>query len=239
MKNKQTYFSILYGTISAESGIPTFRDADGLWEKYDIEKICNFQTWQDNYNLVHNFYNERRIQLGNVHPNLTHTTISNWENKYKVEHYAQNIDDLLERGGCKNVTHLHGFLTEMKCCSCGSVWDIGYTAWNKESFCNECKSQFKSIKPNVVFFGEHAPNYQFLMMGLLGMKEEDYLIIMGTSGTVLNINGFVKHYASRCKKILNNLTPSDDIDSSLFDHTFFMKSSEAVIEIEKILDKNL
>ena len=116
--------------ISAESGVPTFRDKDGLWEKHKIEDVCDISTWEANYDLVHKFYDQRREQLGTVYPNLAHSMIAYWQKKYHekalVRNITTNIDDLFERAGVTNTIHLHGYIPEVTCRICGKFSNIGY-----------------------------------------------------------------------------------------------------------------
>ena len=106
--------------ISAESGINTFRDTNGLWEKYSIEEICTENTWKQNFDAVHVFYNQRRIQLQKVKPNRAHEVVSMLKKMYGDNCYVitQNVDDLFERAGCEDVLHVHGELTKMECTAC-------------------------------------------------------------------------------------------------------------------------
>jgi len=126
MQNK---IIILSGAgISAPSGIQTFRDSDGLWENHAIEDVCHINSWVKNYDLVHKFYNQRRLQLANIKPNKIHHTIAMWQNKYGVDrviNMTQNVDNLFEKANTPKTLHLHGFLTQVKCNSCGLVKDIG------------------------------------------------------------------------------------------------------------------
>ncbi len=206
--------------ISAESGVKTFRDSNGLWENHRVEDVCYFNKWIENYDLVHRFYNARRIQLSEVIPNNTHVKIAQWEKDYTLEHYTQNVDDLCERAGSINITHLHGYLPDVKCVSCGKMQRIGYVESPK--YC--------------VFFWENAPQYEMLYTGMNSLKKGDLFIVIGTSGVVLPISRFAaKAKAIGCTTILNNLESNGDIRNTLFDYTLFLPSSQGVEEITKIL----
>lgn len=200
--------------ISAESGIQTFRGNDGLWDNHKISEICNINTWIQNYDKVHDFYNERRKLLGSVTPNRAHEMIATWSKKYDATVFTQNVDDLLEKAGCQNVIHLHGFLTEMVCQKCGKKTDIGYNSWTPDvalehhQHCNGTKKLF--IKPNVVFFHEMAPKYKILYDTLENLTSEDIFIVMGTSFQVIPIDAEL--FDTPCKKIL-----ADIVDNSQFD----------------------
>jgi NAD-dependent deacetylase len=223
--------------ISAESGISTFRDVNGLWDNHKIEEICNIQTYKKNKEAVFRFYNERRMQLESVEPNIIHTTMARMQTEFKkhnipVEIITQNIDDLLERAGCTNVLHVHGNLTKMNCKKCEYSWDIGYTETDVEELCPKCLKN-ENVKPSVIFFGEDAPRYREMKRILNSLTEEDILVVMGTMGNVVSINtyaGFVK-----CRKFLNNLERSIYINNNYFDYTYFEKGSSAILKIEKMI----
>ena len=107
--------------ISAESGINTFRDTNGLWENHSIKEICSEYTWKQNFEAVHSFYNQRRVQLSEVQPNNAHKVVATLKKQYGEDCYVitQNVDDLFERVGCKDVLHVHGELGKMECTACG------------------------------------------------------------------------------------------------------------------------
>jgi len=218
--------------LSAESGIPTFRDKNGLWENHRIEDVCNYHTWERNYDLVHHFYNERRILLGTVEPNAAHRQIARWEALYPTVILTQNIDDLLERAGCREVAHLHGFLTRMRCFACGRRWEIGYRRWEANDTCPGCGSRAR-VKPDVVFFGEAAPMYTYLYETLDSLTRDDVLLVVGTRGNVLPIDAIARSVPGT--KILNNLAPSEEIDERHFDHVFFEPATQAFPKIDGVL----
>src|ERR1035437_6705165 len=172
--------------ISQESGLPTFRDSNGLWENFKIEEVANIYTWKENAEKVHRFYNQRREDLKKVFPNKAHEKIASWEQQWNVDLFSQNIDDLLEKAGCQKVIKLHGNLKEMQCTACGNTWEIGYgrvEAGIDTCPKEKCRSK-RGVKPNVVFFGEIAPEYAKLHKSLREARKEDFLIVLGTSGVV-------------------------------------------------------
>ena len=146
--------------LSASSGISTFRDEDGLWEKHNIQEICSVGCLDWNYEATINFYNLRRNDIKDRVPNNAHKMIAKLKNKYpkRVEVITQNIDDLLEKADCKDVLHLHGFLKELRCMECEKIIDISYSLQDKSN--STCKSCGGKMRPNIVFFGEAAPKYE-------------------------------------------------------------------------------
>lgn len=218
--------------LSADSGISTFRGNDGTWDNHDLDVVCNFNTWERNFDAVHDFYNERRKMLRTVKPNPMHTLLTEFESKYEVYHFTQNIDDLLERAGCKNVIHVHGSLTKMSCEQCGEIWDIGYTAFDSGNHCPDCGSH-KKVKPAVVFFNENAPRYAYMWAKLSELKPDDVLIIIGTSGVVLPINDIVASVP--CRKVLNNLE-TGDIRLDNFDYVMLGRASEMAHEMRHVVE---
>lgn len=225
--------------LSAESGISTFRDSNGLWENHKIEEICNEATWKQNFEKVHFFYNQRRTQLADVEPNEAHKTIKRLFDKFGDDLIiaTQNVDDMLERTGIPrdNILHLHGFLTEMQCQACGNVWDISYSEFNTETDrCPKCSS-LKGVKPNIVFFGGNAPKYMNMYNNLNFLyADNSRLIVIGTNGNVVQIDELTKHIHPK-KKILNNLEKSEFIDDRNFGQVFYEPATTALLKIEEIL----
>lgn len=183
--------------LSAPSGLRTFRDSDGLWEEYDVMEVCSATGFRRNPKKVLDFYDMRRAQLGNVEPNHAHKVIAQLKKRYGKQLFVvtQNVDDLLERAGCDEVVHLHGFLPELRCLECGHICNIGYESI-KGKICPQCQS--KRLRHNIVMFEERAPEYATLDR-LLG--QTDMFISIGTSGQVLP----VWQYASMCEVSILNL----------------------------------
>lgn len=238
--NKEPKIVIFSGAgLSAESGISTFRDSNGLWENHKIEEICNEHTWKQNFSAVHNFYNGRRVQLASVEPNEAHKTIKRLHDKFGEDLIiiTQNVDDMLERAGIprENILHLHGFLTEMECTACGNIWDIGYDEFNIETDrCPKCSS-LKGVKPHIVFFNGSAPMYTYLYRTLEYLEHPlSKLIVIGTNGNVVPVDGFTEHI-HKSKKILNNLEKSDWINGDNFGQVFYEPATSALPKIEELL----
>jgi NAD-dependent deacetylase len=219
--------------LSAESGLKTFRDADGLWDGADVKVVCNFENWRRNHQLVHRFYSERRAAAAHVSPNGAHLAIARWQGRWPVHVLTQNIDGLLEAAGCTDVLHLHGRLIDMECHACGHRWEHGLRPWNPVSDrCPACGSQAE-VKPGVVFFGEPAPAYARLFAVLESLRKKDVLLVIGTSGYVLPVAQF--GYMNPGIGILNNLERSIHIPDAAFDHAFYRPATEAVVDIEEML----
>ncbi|WP_026838287.1 SIR2 family NAD-dependent protein deacylase [Gillisia sp. JM1] len=160
--------------ISAESGLKTFRDSDGLWEGHDIMEVASPEGWDRNTEKVLDFYNQRRKQLLKVAPNKAHKALVKLEAKYKVSIVTQNIDDLHERAGSSRVIHLHGELLKVR-----STFDHDLVMdWKNDVKIGDfCEHNFQ-LRPHVVWFGEPVP--MFPMAADL-VQNADILIIVGTS----------------------------------------------------------
>lgn len=168
--------------ISAESGIPTFRTGpNALWENHSIDEVCNIDTFPQNYALVHRFYNQRREQLAHVEPNAAHKAIAELQQQFpgRISLLTSNIDDLHERAGSPEVTHLHGFLPQIEDLNDGSLLDIGHTAFDFEAH------EAGRYKPNVVFFGELAPAYGPLNECFQSLGSTDLVVVVGSSEQVI------------------------------------------------------
>ena len=170
--------------VSAESGINTFRDADGLWEGHDVMEVASPMGWEKNQELVLDFYNKRRRQLKTVEPNPAHYALKDLEEKFDVQIITQNVDDLHEKAGSKNVTHLHGELKKVR-----STFDEDLVLdWegdlNKGDFCEHNHQ----LRPHVVWFGEAVPMMEKAMEET---SKADILIIIGTSMQVYPAAGLI------------------------------------------------
>lgn len=172
--------------ISAESGIKTFRDGDGLWENHRIEEVATYDAWLNNRDLVLEFYNQRRKQLLTCEPNDAHRQLVILEEKYNVQIITQNVDDLHERAGSKNVLHLHGELLKVRSTADERLvydWKIDLVNGDK------CEKQ-SQLRPHIVWFGEPVP-----MMDAAAKlaAKADIFIVIGTSLVVYPAAGLI-HY---------------------------------------------
>jgi NAD-dependent deacetylase len=228
--------------ISAESGISTFRDSGGLWEEYDIQDICSAGCLDWNYEQTVEFYDKRRFDIKDKLPNKAHKQISKLKEKYPddIAVITQNVDDLFEKAGCNDVLHLHGFLTQIRCMKCNYTEDIGYSKLkDKWDSCPKCKNK---LRPDIVFFGEQAPKYEKLYNEISNCK---MLIVIGTSGNVINLDMFLPSYNQKRKgkgiqySILNNLEKSDAINDKMYSKVLYKKATDAIEEIVQDIEKFL
>jgi len=160
--------------ISAESGIKTFRDADGLWEGHDVMEVASPEGFARNPELVLNFYNERRRQLNEVEPNQAHKDLATLENDYKVTIITQNVDDLHERAGSTEVIHLHGELRKIR--STKNENDI--KVWEEDLKLGDTCEKGYQLRPHIVWFGEAVP---MIEKAVEICYTADILVIIGTS----------------------------------------------------------
>ncbi len=194
--------------ISAESGIKTFRDSDGLWENHKIEDVCTYDAWLKNPLLVLDFYNNRRRQLSEVEFNLGHKTLVEFENYFDVTIITQNVDNLHERAGSKKVVHLHGELTKARSTKDDSlIYENGIKDINIGDLC-EKGSQ---LRPHIVWFGEAVP---MIEKAAEIVSKADILIVVGTSLVVYPAAGLL-HYFKKANPIWYiDPNPSRNIYSS-------------------------
>lgn len=165
--------------ISVESGVEAFRSGDKpLWGEYKVDEVATPEAWKRDPELVTDFYNRRRIELGTVEPNDAHKALAKLEDKYEVNIYTQNIDDLHERGGSTNVFHLHGDLKKVKSvANPKEKHDWGYKPVDLEKDRGENNAR---LRPDVVWFGEY-PDIRSVKSAYEEIPECDILLIIGTS----------------------------------------------------------
>lgn len=192
-ENRKKKLVVLTGAgISKESGIPTFRDADGMWENYPVMEVCSADGFRRNPALIHEFYNERRRQLMGCMPNAAHEAIVNLEKDYDVEVVTQNVDDLHERAGSHKVLHLHGELMKLR-----AIEDPDYVVdvdpGHPDSTPGSKAPNGMHLRPHIVFFQEPVPNIEAAVQ-IVG--EADILVVIGTSLVVYPAAGLI-HYARR------------------------------------------
>lgn len=161
--------------MSAESGIKTFRDSDGLWENYRIEEVCTPEALERNPELVNHFYNERRKQLYEAQPNAGHIGLAELEKYFDVRIITQNIDDLHERAGSSRVLHLHGELKKVRSSiHPDKIYDLDGWELKPGTRCEDGSL----LRPHVVFFGEAVPNIE---PAIELVRQADLFVVIGTS----------------------------------------------------------
>jgi NAD-dependent deacetylase len=172
--------------ISAESGIKTFRDADGLWEGHDIMEVASTIGWNKNPTLVLDFYNKRRAQLLTVQPNKAHEILADLEHNFDVKIITQNVDDLHERAGSSSILHLHGELLKVR--SVANEKNIMH--WKTDVNIGDCDSDGNQLRPHIVWFGEAVP---LIEKAIEIVESADILIIIGTSLQVYPAAGLMNY----------------------------------------------
>ena len=194
--SKQKIVILTGAGISAESGLKTFRDADGLWEGHDIMEVATPQGWRKNPDLVLEFYNLRRKDAAQAQPNQAHRVLVDLEEKYDVQIITQNVDDLHERAGSTNVMHLHGMLRYARSSKDPALlYDLNDQPINKGDTC-ELGSQ---LRPHVVWFGEDVP----MIRPAAGLSTQaDIFIIIGTSMVVYPAASLIQYVPPHAAKYL-------------------------------------
>ena len=225
MESRHRSIVILTGAgISAESGLATFRAADGLWEGHRVEDVATPEAYARNPALVHQFYDARRARLGEVVPNAAHEALARLDAEWQGELLlvTQNVDDLHERAGSKRLLHMHGELTRCWCLSCDGrfEWD---GPMGEAAGCPGCSSR-GAVRPDIVWFGEMPYEMDRIEAALRGC---DLFVSVGTSGAVYPAAGFVqtaRYCGARTLEL--NLEPSQG--SVFFDETRIGPAGELV-----------
>ncbi|APD05707.1 NAD-dependent protein deacylase [Flavobacteriaceae bacterium UJ101] len=173
--------------ISAESGINTFRDSNGLWEGHDIMEVASPIGWTKNPKLVLDFYNKRRAQLTTVKPNVAHKALKELEKNFTVHIITQNVDDLHERAGSSSILHLHGELIKVR-----STKDVSLIyEWRKDLVLGDLAEDHAQLRPHIVWFGEDVP---LIPKAIQLVEQADIVLIIGTSLQVYPAASLM-HYA--------------------------------------------
>ncbi len=181
--------------VSAESGITTFRDSNGLWENHRVEDVASIEGWYVNPSLMLEFYNQRRAQLSQVRPNAAHLAIASLEKEWDVTVVTQNVDNLHERAGSTRVIHLHGELTKVRPENCynemdgfseENVFDIGF----EPIVLGDKAPNGAQLRPHIVWFGEPVPKIE---KAIDAVEEADVVLIVGTSLQVYPAAGLYRY----------------------------------------------
>lgn len=218
--------------ISAESGIATFRDKDGLWAKHQIEDVATPEAYARNPARVLEFYNQRRRPLKDKHPNAAHEALAKLERAYAgdILIVTQNIDDLHERAGSQNLIHMHGQLLKAKCLACGQsqTWAADIMV---DSTCMVCGYSGR-LRPDIVWFGEIPYEMEEIYTAL---DQADIFVAIGTSGAVYPAAMFVdRAHRNGSRTIELNLEPSEN--SIAFEQAYYGFATEIVPAwVQKVL----
>ena len=217
--------------ISAESGLATFRDSDGIWSKYDLNEVATVDGYLRNPERVLEFYNFRRANAAVAEPNAAHFALAALEERHKgsIDIVTQNIDDLHERAGSRSVVHMHGELFRSLCAVCGARWDAPMVM-KIDDCCPDCGKP--KTRPDIVWFGE-IPYQMDHIFSLIGSA--DLFVSIGTSGQVYPAASFVHEASLEGARTLElNLERSDV--SSAFDETVLGPATRTVPQwVDRIL----
>lgn len=228
MKKKVT---VLTGAgMSADSGLKTFRDADGLWEGHDVMEVASPQGFRAHPELVLEFYNERRQQLLEVQPNDGHKALVELEEKFEVQIITQNVDDLHERAGSQNVLHLHGELFKVR--STAPPYTV--YEWRKDLNLGDCCELGNQLRPHIVWFGEEVP---LLPHAADLTSQAEILIIVGTSLQVYPAASLMYYAKPGIPIYFVDPRPALTNSGDLNLHLIALKASEGVPELVSSLLK--
>ena len=216
--------------ISAESGINTFRDADGLWEGHDVMSVASPEGFAANPELVLDFYNQRRKQLLEVSANKAHYNLVELEKQFNVEIVTQNVDDLHERAGSKNVTHLHGELLKVR----SSVDKNDVLDWEKDLYLGDLCEKKSQLRPHIVWFGEMVP---MLDKAIEITQQADILVIIGTSMQVYPAASLIDYIKPNTP--IYFIDPKPSVSESNFNNLTIIKEvassgTDKLIELLKV-----
>ena len=220
-KGKDMKIAILTGAgISAESGLGTFRDMDGLWTRYDLNDVATPEGFARNPALVHDFYNARRANCAAAAPNAAHQALARLtaDARHAVTLITQNVDDLHERAGCHEVIHMHGELMSALCADCGHRWDAP-AVMAPDDPCPRCNAP--ATRPDVVWFGEVPYAMEMITRAV---SQADLFVAIGTSAEVYPAAGLVE--LARGETLELNLAPS--ARANAFDRRRFGLATEIV-----------
>lgn len=220
--------------ISAESGLATFRSSNGLWNNHKVEDVASIEGFERNPALVHDFYNDLKLEIQKAKPNAAHLAVTRLQREYpaEVNVITQNVDTLHEKAGCKNVYHIHGQINQAVCLNCGHIletWDDVDT----QTVCPYCNIA-GMMKPNIVFFGENL-----LCMDKVDtiLRTCDLFVSVGTSGVVYPAAGFVqiaKYYGADTIEFTLDMTANN----YLFDRHVYGKAGETLPSyVEELIKK--
>ncbi|TKD60710.1 NAD-dependent deacylase [Flavobacterium sp. ASW18X] len=211
--------AILTGAgMSAESGIKTFRDADGLWEGHDVKEVATPEGFANNPALVLNFYNQRRRQLHHVQPNAGHKALVALEEKFEVKIITQNVDNLHEKAGSTDVLHLHGELLKVRSTKNEDL----ILDWEGDLMLGDLDEKGHQLRPHIVWFGELVP---MLEPAITYIMKADIIIIIGTSMQVYPAAGLVNY--AKPNTPIYFIDPSPSVNTNEFDKLTIIQETAA------------
>jgi len=217
--------------MSAESGISTFRDSNGLWENHDIMEVASPEGWKKNPALVLDFYNKRRAQLKEVKPNKGHAILAELEQNFNVQIITQNVDNLHEKAGSSNILHLHGELVKVR----GEFSEDESIFWETDIHLGDVNENAEQLRPDIVWFGEQVPAIDY---AIPHMETADVVIIIGTSLQVYPAAGLMHYAKSHVPVYYIDPNPATIYDLSNPLEVLPMSASEGMeILKEKIIKK--
>ncbi len=212
--------------VSAESGIKTFRDSDGLWEGHDVMEVASPEGFARNPKAVLEFYNQRRRQLLTVQPNAAHKALAGLEKMHEVTIITQNVDDLHERAGSTNVIHLHGELLKARC----TVNENLVLDWKQDLNLGDLSDGNHQLRPHIVWFGEMVP---MIEVAAEVVEKADVIIIVGTSMQVYPAAGLVQY--SKPSSTIYFIDPNPSISETKRIIVFSEKASTGVPKVVELL----
>ncbi len=229
--SKQKLVVLTGAGISAESGLKTFRDSDGLWEGYNIEEVATPRAWKRDPQLVLDFYNMRRRNVVEAEPNVAHTVLAELEDHFDVQIITQNIDDLHERAGSSKVLHLHGEIFKMRS---EDNEDLVYSI-RQDIKLGDTAEDGRQLRPHIVWFEEPVP---IIAQAIPVMRTADIFLLVGTSLVVYPAAGLVDYVKDEVPKyVVDKRIPSVSRYSNVI--AIEKPATEGMNDLKKILLENL
>ena len=214
--------------ISAESGVKTFRDSNGLWENHRIEDVASPEGFQRNPQMVLDFYNARRKQLQKVEPNEAHLLLAKLEEYFEVHIITQNVDDLHERGGSSRIIHLHGELKKARPIDSESEKIV----WEKDLNLGDLNSKGVQLRPHIVWFGEMVPEMD---QAVKIAETADIFLVIGTSMQVYPAASLIQFIPDHCEVFV--IDPNLDQNFVAADHFLKTSATDGMRKLIEILLK--
>lgn len=227
MKSKKHIVVLSGAGISAESGLKTFRDSDGLWNGYDVYEVASPQGWQKDPQLVLDFYNARRKDVAAALPNAAHQGLAELQNDFEVTIITQNIDDLHERAGSANVLHLHGNIFKMRSIANEHIFFDIY----EDIHLGDKAVDGYQLRPHIVWFGEAVP---MMEKAIAILQDCDYFVVVGTSLQVYPAASLLNYAPPYLPKfIIDKKIPATGKQNNL--HVIEMTATAGVAELKRII----